>query len=140
MSRVELPHVDHLDLDPSLYNLKGDEVAFYKQQTGIQDDEELKRHIIEIQTGAYAVGASFSPVASFRLTYALNLDIPISLCQKLSLHEISRLPAYPQALKLGKERPGAILFDIGCCFGNDVYKAVADSYPAENVVTSDLYQ
>ncbi|TFY73405.1 hypothetical protein EWM64_g10608 [Hericium alpestre] len=52
--------------------------------------------------------------------------------------KISRLPAYPQLLKL--ERSGAILLDVGCCFGNDIYKAVADGYPLENVVTTDLHQ
>lgn len=29
--------------------------------------------------------------------------------------KISRLPAYKQVLKLGQERQGAILLDMGCC-------------------------
>lgn len=63
---------------------------------------------------------------------------------------------YEGALQLGKERH-AILLDIGCCCGsletvcitsttylhrvlveNDVRKAVADGYPAETVITSDI--
>ncbi|TFY82954.1 hypothetical protein EWM64_g1069 [Hericium alpestre] len=103
MSDNHSPNLDEIrkqlpPLDESLYNLNEEEVAFYKQQTGIQDDEELKRHIIAVQTEAYAL------------------------------------------LKLGKEKPGAILLDLGCCFGNDAFKAIADGYPAENVVASDLYQ
>ncbi|TFY82951.1 hypothetical protein EWM64_g1066 [Hericium alpestre] len=73
--RKQLPR-----LDESLYELNEEEEAFYKQQTGIQDDEELKRHIIAVQTEAYVV------------------------------------------------------------VGNDAFKAVADGYPLENVVASDLYQ
>ena len=59
---------------------------------------------------------------------------------------------------MGKERD-AILLDVGCCcesltnvaevteqsthivlyiVGNDVRKAVADGYPAQNVITSDI--
>jgi hypothetical protein len=43
-------------------------------------------------------------------------------------------------LKLGREREGAILLDIGCCFGTDVRKAIVDGFPLKNVVTSDLHQ
>lgn len=42
-------------LDPSLYALSGDELAFFKERIGIQDDEELKRHIITVQNSAYQV-------------------------------------------------------------------------------------
>lgn len=28
---------------------------------------------------------------------------------------MARLPAYPTLLNLGKERPNAILLDLGCC-------------------------
>ena len=45
-------------LDESLYNLKEDEAAFFKSQTGIQDDEALKRHIINMQTEAYKVSGN----------------------------------------------------------------------------------
>lgn len=43
------------ELDPDLYNLQPQEAAFFKQQTGIQDDELLKQHIIQVQTEAYKV-------------------------------------------------------------------------------------
>ncbi|TFY75585.1 hypothetical protein EWM64_g8429 [Hericium alpestre] len=123
MSDIEALRTRMPPLDESLYNLNQEEVSFYKQQTGIQDDEELKQHIISVQTEAYAI-FPFGCIRSFHFARL----------------KISRLPAYPQLLKLGKERPGAILLDIGCCFGNDIYKAVADGYPLENVVTTDLHQ
>ncbi|PBK92850.1 hypothetical protein ARMGADRAFT_1102171 [Armillaria gallica] len=46
----------------------------------------------------------------------------------------------PTVLKLGKEHQGAIYADIGCCFGNDVRKAVADGYPVQQAIATDLYQ
>lgn len=49
-----------------------------------------------------------------------------------------RLPAYPDLIKLGKERKGALFLDIGCCVGNDVRKTVADGYPADQIIASDL--
>jgi hypothetical protein len=43
------------ELDPNLYSLQPHETAFFKQLTGIYDDELLKQHIIEVQTRAYKV-------------------------------------------------------------------------------------
>jgi hypothetical protein len=37
------------------YNLNEEEATFLKKKTGIKDNEELKRHIIETQAKAYAV-------------------------------------------------------------------------------------
>lgn len=74
---------------------------------------------------------------------------------------IARLPAYPDLLRLGRERKGAIFLDIPCCcqyglnnndnvvditrgkhipVGNDTRKAVQDGYPIDNVVASDLHK
>lgn len=68
-----------------------------------------------------------------------------------------RIPAYNYLLKLGEEREGAILLDIGCCcelpdtqnmssvrltsglVGNDVRKVVADGFPVHNVVATDIH-
>jgi SAM-dependent methyltransferase len=43
-------------------------------------------------------------------------------------------------LRLGREREGAIFLDMGCCFGNDTRKIVADGFPIQNVIASDLRQ
>ena len=42
-------------LDPSLYRPTPEEIAFYKSQTGIQGDEELKEHILAVQKEAWDV-------------------------------------------------------------------------------------
>lgn len=42
-------------LDESFYNLTDEESAFFKSQTGINDDNELKHHILTAQTEAYEV-------------------------------------------------------------------------------------
>jgi hypothetical protein len=42
-------------LDERLYDLSDEESSFFKQQTGIQDDDELKAHIIQVQAEAYKV-------------------------------------------------------------------------------------
>lgn len=38
-----------------LLDLKEEEAQFFKSQTGIQDDEELRNHIIQVQKKAYQV-------------------------------------------------------------------------------------
>ena len=44
-----------LPLDERYYTLCEKDVAFLKAQTGIRDDGELKRHVMEIQAEAYKV-------------------------------------------------------------------------------------
>ena len=44
-----------LALDESLYDLTEDGRTFFKQQTGIPDDDELKAHIFRVQAEAYEV-------------------------------------------------------------------------------------
>jgi hypothetical protein len=40
-------------LENERYELDEDQLAFFKSQTGIYDDEELRRHIFKIQRKAY---------------------------------------------------------------------------------------
>ncbi|KZT67036.1 hypothetical protein DAEQUDRAFT_674117 [Daedalea quercina L-15889] len=108
-------------LDDKFYQLKEDELSFYKSSTGISDDEELKQHIITVQKEAYEV----FPYPCIRWFTFARL-------------QISHQPIYEQFLKLGKERPGAIFLETACCFGSDVRKAVFDGYPAENCIATDL--
>jgi len=111
-----------LPLDAEFYSTLGEEeLSFFKAQTGITDDAELKEHIVKVQTEAYAV----YPYPCIRRFAFARL-------------KISRFPAYKELLRLGKERPGALFLDIGCCFGNDIRKAVADGYPVDQVIGSDL--
>ena len=59
MSITHRPRWD-LPLDTSLYAPDEEEKAFMKTTTGIQDDEELKAHILGIQTKAFTVRGGFS--------------------------------------------------------------------------------
>ncbi|KAI0653584.1 hypothetical protein C8Q70DRAFT_927470 [Cubamyces menziesii] len=115
-------HAPLAALDPSLYSIDDEALEFMKSLTGIQDPEALKEHILAVQAEAYAI----FPYHCIRRFSFINL-------------KLGRLPAYQQLLTLGKERKGAISLDIGCCFGNDIRKAVYDGYPVENVVASDLH-
>ena len=42
-------------LDENLYALPEEGRTFFKQQTGIPDDDELKAHILRVQAEAYKV-------------------------------------------------------------------------------------
>jgi len=44
-----------LNLDETLLELDPEEEAFFKAETGIQDTEELRKHIIDIQEEAFKV-------------------------------------------------------------------------------------
>ncbi|PCH40468.1 hypothetical protein WOLCODRAFT_136894 [Wolfiporia cocos MD-104 SS10] len=125
---VRVTDANHTELqdahepDFALESLTEEELAFLKGQTGIQDDNGLKEHITNIQSDAMVV----HPYGCIRHFVFTKL-------------KISRLPAYRQMMKLAKERQGAVFLDIGCCFGNDVRKAVADGFPAQNAIGSDLH-
>ncbi|KAL4250087.1 hypothetical protein ABKN59_005977 [Abortiporus biennis] len=108
-------------LDESFYSLDPVELAFFRQQTGIQDEKELKAHILKVQKEAYEV-------------------FPYPCIQRFGFTKlkISRFPAYEETLKLGRERPGALFLDMGTCFGNDVRKIVADGFPTQQTIASDL--
>jgi len=110
-----------IPLDERYYSLDEGESAFFKQQTGIEDDTALKEHIMVAQAEAFAV-YPYPCIRRFAFT-------------KL---KISRLFAYNKFLELAKVREGAVFLDIGCCFGNDARKAVADGFPVQNVIASDL--
>lgn len=51
---------------------------------------------------------------------------------------ISRHPLYPILQK--RLDSGQTLLDLGCCFGQDIRKLVADGAPAQNLIGCDLHQ
>ncbi|KAG6918961.1 hypothetical protein DXG01_010200 [Tephrocybe rancida] len=115
-------------LDQAFLVLSSEELSFFKSQTKIEDEDELKEHIISVQKKAYEI-YGYPCIRFFVFT-------------KL---KISRLPGYQSALKLSRDRPDAVLLDIGCCsnglaVGNDLRKAVSDGWPIQNVIGSDLQQ
>ncbi|RPD81612.1 hypothetical protein L226DRAFT_474830 [Lentinus tigrinus ALCF2SS1-7] len=116
------PSVGLIPLDETLYSIDDQALEFMKAQTGIQDAEELKRHILAVQAEAYAIH-------------------PYPCIRRFSfiLLKLGRLPAYQRLLTIGKERKGAIFLDIGCCLGSEIRKAVADGFPIEGAIGSDLH-
>ena len=42
-------------LDESLYKLEGTDLEFYRRETGIDDPEVLKQHILAVQKKAFEV-------------------------------------------------------------------------------------
>ncbi|KAF7367630.1 Methyltransferase ausD [Mycena sanguinolenta] len=110
---------DPLPLDDSLYS--EDKIALVREETGIQDPEALKQHIIAVQKKVYAV-KSFPCIRFFTFAW----------------ERISDLPAYKEVLKLSCERDGALFLDIGCCCGADIRRVARDGWPAENMIAIDL--
>ncbi|KAJ6550312.1 hypothetical protein B0H19DRAFT_1298862 [Mycena capillaripes] len=98
-----------------------EDFAFVKEQTGIHDADALKRHIIAVQTKAYAIYA-FPCIWDFRFAKT----------------RMSRFPAYQDVLKLGREREDAILLDLGCCCGTDIRELARDGFPMHNMIASDI--
>jgi len=101
--------------------IQEEDVAFIKEETGIDDPDALKKHVIAVQRKAYAL--HWFPCIR-RFGFAMT--------------QISTLPSYREALKLGREREGAILVDLGCCCGTDIRKVVRDGFPTENLIVSDI--
>jgi len=109
-------------LDEQLYAPSPEEIIFFKTQTGINDEDDLKHHILSVQEQAYKI----YPYPCIRLFTFIK-------------PKISQVPGYEQILKLGRERFGAILIDVGCCFSVDLRRAVADGFPACNALGTDIH-
>lgn len=73
-------------LDASYYNLDEQELGFFKSQTGIQDENELKQHIIKVQADAYEV-RSLSYLG-LRLPTVIRPGPPVPLHSQVCLHEV----------------------------------------------------
>ncbi|KAF9649469.1 hypothetical protein BDM02DRAFT_1817741 [Thelephora ganbajun] len=114
-------HLRTLHPDGTLLELDPEEETFFKAETGIQDTEELRKHIIEVQEEAYKV----FPYPCIRMFRFAKL-------------KIARMPAYPRVLELAKSRPDAIFLDIGCCLGAEVRKVIHDGWPMSQTIATDL--
>jgi len=161
--------------DTSLYCITPDEAAFFKSQTGIDNDEDLKRHVLEVQAKAYKASQSdrtspqsyTSNPTECRLHHIL-VSMVLPFCGTFGQHmhrtysvtmprlNVSTYSVYEHILKLGRERPNAILLDIGCCCASKYYvyvffddneifsvgvdsrKVASDGFPAENIISSDI--
>ena len=114
-------HLRALPLDGVSLGMTPEEEAFLKSETGIQDTEELKKHIIEVRKDAYKVSRC-SRTDRTKSTPGSNIvfrvqvyPYPCILGFGFAKIRITELLAYPRVLELGKSRPDAIFMDIGCC-------------------------
>ncbi|KAJ7844379.1 hypothetical protein B0H14DRAFT_2776702 [Mycena olivaceomarginata] len=101
-----------------------EELAFLKLLTGIQAEDALEAHVRAVQKKALEV-YDYPCIQHFGF-----LRIKIDKFK----------PAYQHVLDLGRNVPGALLLDIGCCFGNDLRKLASDGFPVQNMIASDLRQ
>lgn len=91
-----------LPLDDNLYTLDEETSDFFMAQTGIQDAEELKKHLLRVQAQAYAVRSYVAPhgptsfmrrrsshihayAGSYSLSKCLNCDTRWSDCTTVKL-------------------------------------------------------
>lgn len=66
----DAPRQQALPLDEGLYKLDS---AFFKQQTGIDDNDELKTHLLSIQAEAYKVTIFFRMLGPYHLTQSCKV-------------------------------------------------------------------
>ena len=114
-------HLRTLPLGSMSLEITPEEEAFFKSETGIQDTEELKKHIIQVQEDAYKVSRCSrtdrkkSTPGSDIVFRVQVYPYPCIRAFGFAKLRISELPAYPRVLELGKSRQDAIFLDIGCC-------------------------
>ncbi|KIK57808.1 hypothetical protein GYMLUDRAFT_46003 [Collybiopsis luxurians FD-317 M1] len=104
------------------FSLNGEELEFYRRNTQIHDDEKLKEHVFDVSQRAFEI----FPYHCIRTFSFLRFRIRRSESD------------YKRLLELGRSRQDALFLDLGCCFGNDLRKAIEDGFPAHNVIASDL--
>ncbi|KAJ7823103.1 hypothetical protein B0H13DRAFT_2241526 [Mycena leptocephala] len=114
------------------------ELAFLKTQTGIQDDEELKAHVLAIQKKAYEI------------CMGLNCVYPYAC---IRLFGFVNRAAHEHVLDLGRSVSRALILDTGCGgayflssmyiykitamfleVGNDLRKIADDGFPVQNII------
>jgi hypothetical protein len=73
-------------LDENFYNPTEDSASFFKTLTQIPDEEELKRHVIAVQSEAYKVCST--------VLYLLLFEGITYLAAGLPLHDHTKIPFY----------------------------------------------
>jgi len=97
---------------------------FYREYAGIDDEEELKKHLMEVRESAWKV-YKYRCVASF---YFVNYNLGETYGQRWYASIIQRL------------KSGEKLLDLACAFGHAARNLVYDGAPEENVISGDLRQ
>ncbi|KAF5389546.1 hypothetical protein D9757_004164 [Collybiopsis confluens] len=107
----------------SKFDVDSEDLALLRQLTGIHNVKELENHITEVQNKANYI-KDYPCIGMFTFT---KFNIKFS-------------PNYNHALSLSRTRQNAIFLDVGCCVGNALRKIVADGWPAQNTIGTDLYR
>ncbi|GJJ09840.1 hypothetical protein Clacol_004064 [Clathrus columnatus] len=98
------------------YSISSEESTSLKRVIGIQDDNELKQHLLSVQAEAYAV----YPYPCIRLF-------------DFARFKITKHFAYESVIKLGKERKNAIFLDLPCCdywtVGHKLFRTTPETFP-----------
>jgi hypothetical protein len=120
-------------------------LEFFKRATRIDDEEELKRHIVETSRRAYEDGYQYTCIcvcwAQLRL-WSWELTVSLGIFGHTNLR-MRRHAAYPLALAQAREgspqyREEHVFVDVGTCFGADVRKLAVDGWDARRVFAVDL--
>ncbi|KAH7922533.1 hypothetical protein BV22DRAFT_1113820 [Leucogyrophana mollusca] len=85
-----------------------------------EDDNELRRRLLDVQERSY----EHYPYPCIRFFHFVSLFM-------------SENVVYQRVLESGIHGK-TVSVDVGCCMGTDVRKLVADGYPAQNVLGTDL--
>jgi len=117
---VESQDPHHHGIDIERYQPSDDFQQLILRKTGLQG-EALKQHVLAVQAKAWSV---YQYPCITRYSF-------------LDFNAASH-PAYAGALEQGKK--DAIYVELGCFFGTDSRKLVADGYPPDRILGVDLYQ
>jgi len=87
-----------LHLDSTLLELNPEEEAFFKLETGIQDTEELKKHIFEVQEVAYKVRCYLNGISTdSNIVFRVQVyPYPCIRSFRFTRLKLAKLPAYPR--------------------------------------------
>jgi len=110
------------DKEPVPFEPSPEELAFLQTTTGIKDEQELKDHVVAVQRKAVDV-----------------FPYPCILKYMFTQINIQRIAGFKKTIQLAKDRPDALLLDMGCCMGADVRMAVLQGFPPANIIASDLH-
>ncbi|KAH7909476.1 hypothetical protein BJ138DRAFT_1155253 [Hygrophoropsis aurantiaca] len=108
-------------LDASLLDLTPVQREFLRISV-CEDEDELRKRLLDLQERSY----ERYPYPCIRFFHFVSLFM-------------SENAVYQAVLKAGRQG-NTVLIDVGCCMGTDVRKLVADGYPAQNVIGTDLRQ
>ncbi|KZW01776.1 hypothetical protein EXIGLDRAFT_602645 [Exidia glandulosa HHB12029] len=110
------------ELDPTAFRPNPDELAFLQKETGIEDRDELVKHVVTTQQEVYRS----RPYYCIRQFFFTRL-------------QIARHPEYDYVLSIAKTDKDATFLDLACCVGTDVRKLVADGWPGHHAFATDLH-